>query len=690
MLFKGLDAETSSNDVNYESILSLLVKSLHRNVTSNDSTRQEFKLEFMRDEQLKEFQWSRLGDENDFVLNLLYEAYNLNQKCREEIERCVEEINSKIKSEEMSVSRQDEESHCSSMDVSAQSSSSSALTAEDELRNKKNKAKARQQKLLAKISSNQKAFLANPVNKTEIEAFKEFTPNMDVSPSSFKEETMDLSSPPPLPNTSQELCSESVQTRARSPVYIAPISPDQTYDCCICRFASKPTSERPIGLIALVQSTNILGHRESKSKESKRELPLVSEQSGFGGVLNTETLCWRQEETRLKNLTHAFNIESCKMSINVGWKGGCYVQMCGHYLHYDCYTSYKQTQDQQSSGIISRSSSSEYQCPLCRQLANCFLPIPSLNELTERITTLPPRVLSPRVPDIHLRKATGRNVGYTSEMYELTLDMLLNSKPVADLETELEHLSQTKNEVVSVLNQIAPVEFRYLNHTTTPNPFGINKPEQTAVPSDDDQAMFALSVLRTQLELDLMQYMKQEEKLNRSDTTSQRQEANEPSFMVNFNRKRACFVPLFDVVSTHSKRMCYSHKPHIKQWLALINPFMVKDFELYKDNLNTQLKTTITITTTASEDESKKPVSTTSTTSSQVSTGSGSLNKPLSDSDRNKSWQELYANQERKVAAITPADNKYQEVPQLLKDSSSILLLIISNFPINFDKGKKS
>lgn len=37
---------------------------------------------------------------------------------------------------------------------------------------KKLKAKARQQKLLAQMSSSQKAFLSNPSNKNDIEAYK--------------------------------------------------------------------------------------------------------------------------------------------------------------------------------------------------------------------------------------------------------------------------------------------------------------------------------------------------------------------------------------------------------------------------------------------------------------------------------------------------------------------------------------
>ncbi len=31
---------------------------------------------------------------------------------------------------------------------------------------------------------------------------------------------------------------------------------NQIYDCCICRQSSKATSERPIGLVALLQSTS--------------------------------------------------------------------------------------------------------------------------------------------------------------------------------------------------------------------------------------------------------------------------------------------------------------------------------------------------------------------------------------------------------------------------------------------------
>lgn len=63
--------------------------------------------------------------------------------------------------------------------------------------------------------------------------------------------------------------------------------------------------------------------------------------------------------------------------------------MCGHYLHFDCYNSYKKTLDD----TLSRSSNVEYACPLCRQLANCVLPVvtSTLNQPQSRPSTSKPR-----------------------------------------------------------------------------------------------------------------------------------------------------------------------------------------------------------------------------------------------------------------------------------------------------------
>lgn len=47
--------------------------------------------------------------------------------------------------------------------------------------------------------------------------------------------------------------------------------------------------------------------------------------------------------------------------------------MCGHYLHFDCYSSYRQALDEQIHGH--RINHIDFACPLCRQTANCVLPL---------------------------------------------------------------------------------------------------------------------------------------------------------------------------------------------------------------------------------------------------------------------------------------------------------------------------
>jgi hypothetical protein len=89
--------------------------------------------------------------------------------------------------------------------------------------------------------------------------------------------------------------------------------------------------------------------------------------------LSTDSVCFKQEERRVNSLLDSFSLDSSKLSLNVGWKGGIYGQMCGHYLHFDCFSSYKNTLEDNVSHLSS--SKIEFTCPLCRQIANCVLPI---------------------------------------------------------------------------------------------------------------------------------------------------------------------------------------------------------------------------------------------------------------------------------------------------------------------------
>jgi hypothetical protein len=303
---------------NYESILSLLVKTVHRNKTdeqprpsasTNPDSKQTvnnksnlFKLEFLenekanRSEESLNFKNTRIGDENDFILCLLEQAATLNERCRLNMEKTVENINRRILAElNTETSESNNPAANTSMDytsTSAKSAMSPSTKTEEELKNKKARAMARQQKLLAQMSSNQKAFLSNPSNKTEIEAFEELAPpvatqkepviNDDtrstitaMSPQAHSSnsnlESLDSNSNASIgdSNSTQTTTVAVSSTSSLGGSNLIAIKedesrqatataeqPDEIYDCCICRFSSKATVERPIGVVAFIQSTN--------------------------------------------------------------------------------------------------------------------------------------------------------------------------------------------------------------------------------------------------------------------------------------------------------------------------------------------------------------------------------------------------------------------------------------------------
>jgi len=272
-------------------------------------------------------------------------------------------------------------------------------------------------------------------------------------------------------------------------------------------------------------------------------------------------------------MRNSFALTSCKYSINIGWKGGVYAQMCGHYLHFDCYTSYKKTLEDS----LARTSNNEYTCPLCRQLANCVLPVitkvlnkhpgasPSTSAdsspvlitastlsnspgklwilssllskehvLTEPDTTANNALLAAYTP----ATAQGRTIT------EFILHAL-KSRSLATSHFTSRTLTQCKNDALAIITLTTPLEFRYINHS---QPL---LPTNQASPIDDDIAMFTMSVLRTQLEIDLM--LRQ----------------NDEKLASLLKKRRACFIPLFDVISTHCRLMCHSFKPHVKLWQML-------------------------------------------------------------------------------------------------------------------------
>jgi hypothetical protein len=270
----GITEEKIKKAYTYESILSLLVKTLHKNMNhQNDETKngELFELNFLLDQKKNDiklsdldskftFENTRIGDENDFTLNLLEQASKLNDKCLLNIEKTVDKINHVAKRKSIqdltSLSTNTQFGGASGLGGSLANQSSSVLvspTIDEELMNKKMRAKARQQKLLAQMTSSQKAFLTNPSNKNEIKALEDLgnskkTPVTELSKTSIASESSKQ-----LDNYLSDLTHEESQNKPENNKIKFD---DADFDCCICTFSSKPSADRPIGVVALIQSTN--------------------------------------------------------------------------------------------------------------------------------------------------------------------------------------------------------------------------------------------------------------------------------------------------------------------------------------------------------------------------------------------------------------------------------------------------
>ncbi|XP_062390894.1 E3 ubiquitin-protein ligase ubr3 isoform X3 [Sardina pilchardus] len=191
---------------------------------------------------------------------------------------------------------------------------------------RRQRARERQQKLLAEFASRQKSFMETAM---DVE-----TPDADSG--------MDLEA--------SEEASEEV-----------------LYDCVICGQSGPSTEDRPTGLVVLLQASSVLGHR-SRSDEPKR-LPTSDEEHIY-----PEDTCGAASDVRLSLMQRDFKDSSCLQSVSIGWDGGVYVQTCGHTLHIDCHKSYMESlrNDQVLQGFSV--DKGEFTCPLCRQFANSVLP----------------------------------------------------------------------------------------------------------------------------------------------------------------------------------------------------------------------------------------------------------------------------------------------------------------------------
>ncbi|KAM4557937.1 E3 ubiquitin-protein ligase ubr3 isoform 2-T2 [Odontesthes bonariensis] len=280
-----------------ESMLSLLIK-LHQKMSSKQNS--------LSASWLEDMDTSRLGHGDGITAIERILAKAATRSCQ--IKRSIQDICGKV---------------CPPVPPKKNSPSDKKTMDKEERRQR---ARERQQKLLAEFASRQKSFMETA---------------MDVE-SPDAEAAMDLGS------------SEVVESEV-------------LYDCVICGQSGPSTEDRPTGLVVLLQASSVLGHR-CNSKEPKN-LPTSDDEH----IYPADT-CGVAHDIRLTLMQQFFKDSSCLQSVSIGWDGGVYVQTCGHTLHIDCHKSYMESlrNDQVLQGFSV--DKGEFTCPLCRQFANSVLP----------------------------------------------------------------------------------------------------------------------------------------------------------------------------------------------------------------------------------------------------------------------------------------------------------------------------
>ncbi|KAH8386846.1 hypothetical protein KR093_002873, partial [Drosophila rubida] len=143
---------------------------------------------------------------------------------------------------------------------------------------------------------------------------------------------------------------------------------EKEYDCIICNCTTASTETNPIGLVVLVESSGIVGHR----RRNVERLPLPLNDDDKERLAVTTRLA--TEFTRRTDLLSLkFGDESWYLSNNMAYDNGVHVQSCGHHVHLSCLEAYLKTlYTTQRQPVQDRG---EFYCPVCRQLSNSVLPL---------------------------------------------------------------------------------------------------------------------------------------------------------------------------------------------------------------------------------------------------------------------------------------------------------------------------
>lgn len=143
---------------------------------------------------------------------------------------------------------------------------------------------------------------------------------------------------------------------------------EKEYDCIICNCTTPSTDTNPIGLIVLVESSGIVGHRRRNIERLSLPLSFETDERLKNSV---RLACEYQRRTDL--LSSKYGEESWYLSNNMAYENGVHVQSCGHHVHLSCLDAYLKTlYATQRQHLHERG---EFYCPVCRQLSNSVLPL---------------------------------------------------------------------------------------------------------------------------------------------------------------------------------------------------------------------------------------------------------------------------------------------------------------------------
>lgn len=281
---------------------------------------------------------------------------------------------------------------------------------------------------------------------------------------------------------------------------------EKEYDCIICNRTGPSLEGNPIGLVVLVESSSIVGHR--RKTLNRFPLPVCDEDKEMPNrnIRLSSEFKKRAEILQRKYGTQWF------LTQNICWEGGVHVQSCGHHLHLTCHESYLRSLGPMRPQNLNIEHG-EFSCPVCRQLANSVLP---LSPQLDRPTTI---VRNP-TPD------------YQQLCFELK-----------DLVKEIKRPSPTSKLEDAMIKAMENMT----NSTRNIKKYHAEALYQSP-PTSESLFSFVTSVARTNLESEVIQ---------RGGSLCTFND-------VRYRPKRECIVPLLHVLSFHVRLMINNKNMHFQ------------------------------------------------------------------------------------------------------------------------------